>query len=58
MAAITPHTQPQSTCPACAELRAMMRGALSFETKSAILELLKIEQAKYHQVEAKMRATA
>lgn len=44
----TAHEGDPRTCPACAEIMAMMKSAMSFEMKELILETLKREQARCH----------
>jgi hypothetical protein len=41
----TPHTNPQSSCPACHEIKAMIRAAISFETKLTLKNLMDQEHA-------------
>jgi len=45
---MTAHTGDPKTCPACAEIRALMRAATSFEMKELFLAMLKREQQQYH----------
>lgn len=44
----TAHTGDSKTCPACMEIRAMMRAAMSFEMKELFLDMLKREQQQHH----------
>ena len=45
---MTAHVGDPKTCPACAEIRAMMRAAMSFEMKELFLDMLKREQQQHH----------